>query len=124
MKVWLRVLRGLTLAGVVLGGGIAVSGTATVLMTVEAQAQASSIIVEGNRRVEADTIRSYFRSGGRGLDALAIDEGLKALYATGLFEDVKISQAGGRLKRYASDASAASPGRVKPRFWKRDRRPA
>jgi outer membrane protein insertion porin family len=103
MKVWLRVLRGLTLAGVVLGGGFAVSGTATMLMvsplmSTSAQAQASSIIVEGNRRVEADTIRSYFRSGGRGLDAMAIDDALKALYATGLFEDVRISQAGGRLK--------------------------
>lgn len=92
MKVWLRVLRGLTLAGVVLGGGIVSSGTATLLLTVPAQAQSSAIIVEGNRRVEADTIRSYFR--GR-LDALAVDEALKALYATGLFEDVRITQAGG-----------------------------
>lgn len=92
MKVWLRVLRGLTLAGVVLGGGVVCSGTATLLLAVPAQAQSSAIIVEGNRRVEADTIRSYFR--GR-LDAIAVDEALKALYATGLFEDVRITQAGG-----------------------------
>jgi outer membrane protein insertion porin family len=98
MKVWLRVLRGLTLAGVVLGGAVVCSGTATLLMAVPAQAQVSSIIVEGNRRVEADTIRSYFRASGGRLDALAIDEALKSLYATGLFEDVRISQAGGRLK--------------------------
>ena len=64
-----------------------------------AAAQAvSSIVVEGNRRVEADTIRSYFRAGAGGnLDAAGIDDGLKALYATGLFQDVRISQAGGRL---------------------------
>ena len=31
------------------------------------------------------------------LDPVAVDEGLKALYGTGLFEDVKIRQAGGRL---------------------------
>ena len=99
MKVWLRVLRGLTLAGVVLGGSVVCSGTATLLMAVPAQAQSvSSIIVEGNRRVEADTIRSYFRASGGRLDAIAIDEALKSLYATGLFEDVRISQAGGRLK--------------------------
>ncbi len=47
---------------------------------------ASSIVVEGNRRVEADTIRSYFKtSAGDRLDAAKIDAGLKALYATNLF---------------------------------------
>jgi outer membrane protein insertion porin family len=59
---------------------------------------ASSIVVEGNRRVEADTIRSYFRlAPGERLDAAKIDEGFKALYATGLFQDVRIGQSGGRL---------------------------
>ena len=63
-----------------------------------AAAQAAAIVVEGNRRVEAETIRSYFRPGpGERLDAAKIDEALKALYATGLFQDVRISQAGGRL---------------------------
>ena len=47
----------------------------------------------GNRRVEADTIRSYFHSP---LTPQSIDNGLKALYATNLFQDV-IRQAGGRL---------------------------
>src|ERR1700681_645215 len=58
----------------------------------------ASIQVEGNRRVEVETIRSYFRpdSGGR-LDQAQIDDGLKALIETGLFQDVKINQAGGRL---------------------------
>ena len=58
---------------------------------------ASSIVVEGNRRVEADTIRSYFKPTGGALSAGQIDEGLKGLYATGLFQDIKIRQAGGRL---------------------------
>jgi len=58
---------------------------------------ANSIVVEGNRRVEADTIRSYFRSSSGRLDALTIDEGVKALYATGLFQDVRTRSAGGRL---------------------------
>jgi outer membrane protein insertion porin family len=59
---------------------------------------ASDIVVEGNRRVEADTIRGYFRPGqGERLDAAKVDSALKALYATGLFQDVRIRQAGGRL---------------------------
>ena len=58
---------------------------------------ASSIVIEGNRRVEADTIRSYFKPTGGALSAGQIDEGLKGLYATGLFQDIKIRQAGGRL---------------------------
>jgi outer membrane protein insertion porin family len=71
---------------------------ASVIAARAASAQtASSIVVEGNRRVEADTIRSYFRSGGERLDAGKIDDALKALYATGLFQDVHINQAGGRL---------------------------
>jgi outer membrane protein insertion porin family len=58
----------------------------------------NSIEVVGNRRVELDTIRSYFKPGpGGALDAAAVDDGLKALIETGLFEDVKISHAGGHL---------------------------
>ena len=59
---------------------------------------ASSIAVEGNRRVDVETIRSYFKSGPGGrLDQGQIDDGLKALIETGLFQDVRINQAGGRL---------------------------
>jgi outer membrane protein insertion porin family len=59
---------------------------------------ATSVVVEGNRRVEAETIRSYFRvNPGERLDAAKIDEGLKGLYATGLFQDVRIREAGGRV---------------------------
>ena len=75
----------------------AVSSVATVGSAV-AQG-AGAIVVEGNRRVETETIRSYFRLGaGERLDAVKIDEALKALYATGLFQDVRITPAsGGRL---------------------------
>jgi outer membrane protein insertion porin family len=59
---------------------------------------AASIQVEGNRRVEVDTIRSYFKPGPGGrLDQAQIDDGLKALIETGLFQDVRISNSGGRL---------------------------
>src|SRR6267154_1562169 len=56
-----------------------------------------SIQVEGNRRVEVATIRSYFKPGPGGrLDQGHIDDGLKALIETGLFQDVRVNQAGGR----------------------------
>ncbi|WP_315838260.1 outer membrane protein assembly factor BamA [Bradyrhizobium prioriisuperbiae] len=59
---------------------------------------AASIVVEGNRRVEAETIRSYFKPDAAGrLDSGRVDDGLKALYDTGLFQDVKINHAGGHL---------------------------
>src|SRR5216684_5849895 len=99
MKPWVRMLRGLALVCVVLGGTALGSAALCVFAARTAAAQTvSSIVVEGNRRVEADTIRSYFRGGPGGrLDAAAIDDGLKALYATGLFQDIRLDQAGGRL---------------------------
>jgi outer membrane protein insertion porin family len=57
-----------------------------------------SIEVVGNRRVEVETIRSYFHAGPGGtLSGPAIDDGLKALIETGLFQDVRISRAGARI---------------------------
>jgi outer membrane protein insertion porin family len=77
-------------------GFVAVSiGTAGVSVAQPAQTR---IDVEGNRRVEADTIRSYFRVGGsERLDSATIDTALKALYATGLFQDVRITPGPGRI---------------------------
>src|SRR5437763_559035 len=98
MGLWVRV-RGLALAGLVLGGVVVGFGIASFATVDSAVAQtASSIVVEGNRRVESDTIRSYFRVGpGERLDALKVDEGVKALFATGLFADVRPSFQGNRL---------------------------
>jgi outer membrane protein insertion porin family len=98
MVLWLRLLRGLGLVSLVLAGiafGAAIGAVAT---ADSALAQGSAIVVEGNRRVEADTIRSYFHLGpGERLDSYKIDQALKALYATGLFRDIRINQAGPRL---------------------------
>jgi outer membrane protein insertion porin family len=55
----------------------------------------SAIVVEGNRRVDADVIKSHFHtSPGSALDAAALDAALKELYATGSFDDVKITRSG------------------------------
>lgn len=99
MMVGLRGLRGGLAAALVLFAAPAAT-VATVGFTVTAAyAQTvSSIGVEGNRRIEADTIRSYFKPGPGGrLDNAAVDDGLKALINTGLFSDVRIEHRGGRL---------------------------
>jgi outer membrane protein insertion porin family len=98
MGLWVRV-RGLAFAGLVLGGVFLGLSVASVVTAESAVAQtASSIVVEGNRRVESDTVRSYFRVGpGERLDPIKADEGVKALFATGLFADVRYRWEGGRL---------------------------
>lgn len=94
-----RFVRGLAFCCVVLGGALVGTVCVTVASSGVAVAQTvNSIAVEGNRRVEADTIRSYFKGGAGGqLGPNEIDEGLKSLYATGLFSDVRINRSGGRL---------------------------
>jgi outer membrane protein insertion porin family len=99
MGLLVRVFRGLGVAGLVLAGIVLASAAVPFGSAGVAIAQsASSIVVEGNRRVEAETIRSYFKPGPDGrIGAAQIDAALKALYATGLFQDVQINPAGGRI---------------------------
>jgi outer membrane protein insertion porin family len=53
------------------------------------------IRVAGNRRVEPETVRSYLRfSVGDAYDAARVDQSIKALFATGLFADVRIDRDG------------------------------
>ncbi len=104
MDMCVRVKRGLVVAGLLLGMGMfgfsplaSLSGAAFAAPA-GVGVSPSAIVVEGNRRVEADTVRSYFKPGPNGtLDANSIDAALKALYATGLFQDVHIAQQGGKL---------------------------
>lgn len=56
------------------------------------------IVVTGNKRVDTETIRTYVSvRPGRPFGAANIDESLQALYATGLFADVKITRQGNNL---------------------------
>lgn len=99
MKFGLR-LRGGLLATLIMFGAPVVAPVGAVLVSSSALAQTvQSISVEGNRRVEVETIRSYFKPGPGGrLDQGAIDDGLKALIETGLFQDVRINRgAGGQI---------------------------
>jgi outer membrane protein insertion porin family len=98
MKLCRWLVRGVGVAYLVLGA-ILLSGAVVSLTARVAYAQTvDSIVVQGNQRVEADTIRSYFKPGPNGrLDAFQIDEGVKALFATGLFQDVRPTMQGARL---------------------------
>lgn len=92
-------VRGGLLATLIMFAVPAAATVAAALMAAPAAAQnVASITVEGNRRVEIETIRSYFKPGPGGrLSQAEIDDGLKALIETGLFQDVRINQAGGRI---------------------------
>ncbi|MGD9535781.1 MAG: outer membrane protein assembly factor BamA [Alphaproteobacteria bacterium] len=60
--------------------------------------QILGIVVEGNERIEAETVRSYLSVGiGDPFDAQTINDALKNLFATGLFADVTIRREGGTL---------------------------
>src|ERR1700674_2696511 len=98
MNVAMRV-RGGVLAALIMVAMPVAATLAAGLVSSSALAQTvDSIEVEGNRRVEVETIRSYFKPGPGGrLDQASIDDGLKALIETGLFQDVRISQPGGHL---------------------------
>ena len=57
-----------------------------------------SVLVEGNVRIEVDTVRSYMAIGpGDEFDSDAVNESLKSLFATGLFADVAIRREGSAL---------------------------
>lgn len=94
---WMMMGRGLRLVlimaammtGSMLGQGMVMPSSAY------AQATISDIRVEGNRRVEPETVRSYLTfSEGDTYDPGAADESLQALFDTGLFSDVRIDREG------------------------------
>jgi outer membrane protein insertion porin family len=99
MNAGMRVLRGSLLAAlIVVAMPVAAVVTVSLVSSPVAAQTLSSISVEGNRRVELETIRSYFKPDASGrLDQASIDDALKALIETGLFQDVKINRVGGRL---------------------------
>ena len=98
MKFGMRVRGGLFAALMMFALPVAASLAGMLLPSAVRAQTLSSIEVVGNRRVELETIRSYFHPGPGGtLSGPAIDDGLKALIETGLFQDVRISRAGPRI---------------------------
>src|SRR5258707_10726308 len=87
-------------------GTLFVAALGLVSVRTEAAAQARDVIeVQGNRRTDADTVRSYFHAAPDGrFDDAARDAALKALLATGLFDKVTIDRAGERLVVHLTEA--------------------
>jgi outer membrane protein insertion porin family len=77
-------------AGLILSG----ASVAQFAGVTQAAAQAASISVRGNERVDAETIRNYV---GRPATNAEIDEAVKRLFDTGLFADVRINRSGNTL---------------------------
>ena len=77
----------------VVATGLSVAGASV------AQAQTiRSVSVEGNQRIDAETVRSYLSlKSGSAYSAAAADESLKTLFSTGLFSDVQINMRGSVL---------------------------
>lgn len=89
-----RILAFVLVAACAWSGGIESIGVS------EAYAQSGPVVrqirVVGGKRIAPETVKSYlnFNEGER-YDAGKADDGLKALVATGLFENVNITQSGG-----------------------------
>ncbi|TAM97579.1 MAG: outer membrane protein assembly factor BamA [Rhizobiaceae bacterium] len=84
-----------------LSAGLVVPGTVVVQLAGVTAAEAavvSRIEVRGNKRVDAATIRDYMGiKPGKSFSNSDINEAVKKLFATGLFSNVRIHQAGSAL---------------------------
>ncbi|HWA46026.1 MAG TPA: outer membrane protein assembly factor BamA [Hypericibacter adhaerens] len=93
MRVWCKVF--LLALGLFLTGGLLQAVHAQDFFTGE---PISDIRVEGNQRIESETVRSYMQiSPGDPFEPVRVDRALKALFATGLFADVTFQRDGRTL---------------------------
>ncbi|ADP71238.1 outer membrane protein assembly complex, YaeT protein [Rhodomicrobium vannielii ATCC 17100] len=87
---------------VLLAAAMTVTVTAGAIYSTEVFAQGGGVVrdikVVGNRRIEPETVKSYLTfTAGQRYDAYKADESLRALFATGLFQDVRITPQGGSV---------------------------
>src|ERR1700722_7132762 len=85
-------------------------GTVAAALLAQAALAASplddTIMVRGNHRIEAAVVRGFFHAKPDGaLDAAAVNDGFKALYASGLFADVKVAWSGTHLVVTVTEAA-------------------
>jgi outer membrane protein insertion porin family len=98
MAMWVRVKRGLVVAGLLLVVSFVGFASEVAFAAPAERAGATEIVVEGNRRVDADTIRQYFKAApGEHLTADQINAGIKALYESGLFQNISVTTQGNRV---------------------------
>lgn len=80
------------------GAALALALAAAAPASAQEGGRIREVVVTGNQRVERATIESYLTvRRGDPFSARALDESLKNLFATGLFEDVRVRRDGDRL---------------------------
>ncbi len=94
------ILRRVHAALTILAAVVAVTFTAATVQPIEAFAQNGTVVrdirVQGNNRIEPETVRSYLKfTVGEKYDGYKADESLRALFGTGLFQDVHLNLQGG-----------------------------
>jgi outer membrane protein insertion porin family len=91
-------MRGWVKAAIILACAVAAFALAAPFQQAEAASPADAIIVSRNQHIDEAMIRTHFHAGRAGqFDAAALDAALKSLYATRLFQDVKIARQGDRI---------------------------
>ena len=85
MKSFKRLSKRLIVTGLAMAGFFAAAAVTPAL--------AQNVVVQGTQKVDAETVRSYFRGNDQG----RINDAVKELYATGLFSDVRVTRDGGRI---------------------------
>jgi outer membrane protein insertion porin family len=92
-------LAGLSLLlGLCMGVVVSTGSHSAVAQTITSGDPIEEVVIEGNQRIEADTIRSYMEiNHGDPFDAAKVDRALKNLFATGLFADVHLRRDGNNL---------------------------
>lgn len=87
------------LTGVMAYSPVIIASSAFVLSAQSVQAAVvNNIIVRGNSRMDASTVKSFLTiKTGENFNNNDIDSSIRALFATGLFEDVSISKSGSTL---------------------------
>ncbi len=93
------IIRRVHVALTILAAVMTVTVTGAAIQSTEAFAQSGTVIrdirVVGNSRIEPETVRSYLTfTPGQRYDTYKADESLRALFGTGLFQDVRINLQG------------------------------
>lgn len=101
MRLWKLGVRGLLSLLLLCASLLLIATAGTTVGSTAAYAQSPvirTIKVEGNRRVEPETVRSYLRfASGDRYNPLKVNESIKALFSTGLFSDVRIAISGSAI---------------------------
>jgi len=85
------------LLGLFLTSGVASAAETTVLLA-QSEPTIERILIEGSKRVEPETVRSYLLvKEGDTFDSARMDQSLKSLFATGMFADVSFKRQGAEL---------------------------